>query len=137
MDINEFEEQARISLAAVFTGSADADLQCVLAYLAPIPDELAFPLLLDFIGQYPKLSELQVQNIKRVIEVKAHNIEINLKWMKKLLQRIPDDPALALTKEYFRRYKKYPNGRSANIWLRKSVEFIDKVIRKFPVSFIT
>ncbi|MCL1077114.1 replication endonuclease [Parashewanella spongiae] len=133
MDINEFEEQTRISLSAVFTGSANADLQCVLTYLASIPDELAFPLLLGFIGQYPKLSELQIQNVKRDIEVKAHNIETNLKWMKKLLQRIPDDPARTLKNEYLRRYKKYPNGRSSNIWLRKSVEFIDKVMRKFPV----
>ena len=133
MDIDEFEEQSGISLSAVFKGTAEVDLNHVIAYLTVIPDQLAHPILLDFISRYPKLSEHQIETLKREIQVKADAIKVNLKWMTEQLQRIPDASAKTLTKEYLRRYKKYPNGRSANIWLRKSVEFIDKVIRKFPI----
>ncbi|RLV58368.1 replication endonuclease [Parashewanella curva] len=133
MELKHFEAQTGLKLSDKFVGSSELDLQCVVSYLASIPDVLSYPLLIDFISHYPRSTSLQIQTLKHEIQIKSEAIKVNLRWMEGQLQRIPEASALSLKNEYLRRYKKYSNPRSANIWLRKRVEFINEVIRKFPI----
>ncbi|MDO6525414.1 replication endonuclease [Motilimonas sp. 1_MG-2023] len=64
--------------------------------------------------------------------VEYHQRE-SLSWAGKLLSEIEDHAASALFTHYQRRLKKGGHTRSANIWLRKSVEQIRRHAVRFPL----
>ncbi|OXS14923.1 replication protein [Zobellella denitrificans] len=71
------------------------------------------------------------QPVKRELFQQHHEQE-NLRWAEDLLAQVEDHAASALFREYQRRLGRN-QARSANIWLRKSVEQIKAHAARFPL----
>lgn len=62
-----------------------------------------------------------------------HHLRENLRWAGQLLSEVDDHAGSALFNQYQRRLKNGGQQRSANIWLRKSVEQIREHAARFPL----
>ncbi|RLV57952.1 replication endonuclease [Parashewanella curva] len=127
---DNFESQLAKILSNAFGKINVADTQCVMAYLASIPEPISNKLLTDTINDTTSNS---IQDFKKTLKVKVDILSTDFKWMKRLIGSLPEQTAQTLKQEYIRRRMKYQNGRSANIWLRKRVTFLLEVCRSIPV----
>ena len=130
---NGFYHQALKLLSEAFDDITAADTQCVMSYLAKIPDPLANQLLIDAIKNLSQYSSRSLQDFKQHLKVNSDLAKTDLKWMQRLIKPLPSTAAQTLKNEYIRRRIKYQKGRSANIWLRKRVQFISEVCRSIPI----
>ncbi|MGB0895332.1 MAG: replication endonuclease [Parashewanella sp.] len=135
MDLNKLGKKAGINFSAIFSQNP-ADLEFAQHQLNKLPNELAAVLLCELAKNYQGSSQTKAKTLMHSFKVKTDNLKADVKWMQLQLDKLPDDVAATLQNQYIYKRKGKNTGRSANIWLRRRVEALHKMVKQFPLPII-
>ena len=102
--------------------------------LEGIPSELAKFLKQEVENKYKAVEQIsKAGELLATFKVRTECLKADLKWISLQLEKLPDDVAASLQKEYLYKRKARNSGKGANIWLRKRTKALAEMVKHFPV----